>query len=83
MSLGHMARGTIKKDRFHKLSVQVCQPRNTITTVSHDEVEGEQNIPPQYVLLWHVYLFSVEHNQDPADSGRAFYLPLNCLKEFK
>lgn len=46
------------------------------------ETQGVQNDSPQNVPLWPGAIW-VEGRGGPKDTGRAFYLPLNCLKEFR
>lgn len=49
---------------------------------SHRHCRGADYATPDYASLAGG-LFSVEGNQNLTDSGKAFYLPLNCLKEFR
>ena len=48
------------------------------------EVGGGRICHPQNEPLWHVDYFELKGMKTfQADSGKAFYLSLNCLKEFR
>lgn len=57
-----------------------------VSTEEHDRtslraIEGVQNEPPQTVPIQQVDYFELKTSK--ARTGRAFYLPLNYLKEFR
>ena len=57
--------------------------REEITLLHFLHRGGGQGRPPQEQPLWHGNCFEFNSNKTLADSGKALYLPHNCLKEFR
>jgi hypothetical protein len=54
------------------------------TTESENAQEGVQSVPPTNILLWNTdFFFELKKIENqPADLGKAHYLPLSCLDFF-
>ena len=48
---------------------------------SEGEEEYAASPPPPKICLFGISISWAEGNQDPTDSGKAFYLSVNCIKE--
>lgn len=65
------------KTIYMPIRSQTCQP----SCAGSDWKDSEWALPK--CSTWVYGLGYAEDNGGPKDSGRAFYLPLNCLKEFR
>lgn len=62
------------------MHISLAQAIISQTVYSVTALKGSEQVTPECVTLTRG-LFWTKGNQDPANSGKAFYLLLNCLKE--